>query len=351
MGSCCPINYYENTSPIGIDCILSKQKNEETNEVYKKIDSIPKIKIIQPSKKISEDYINEDIFKTSQIDQSLLYNISSSSHQTKKSNTNYSYSILEITDDKKNLIENLFKICCRIDTTELEIKHLQYSNGENYYGEWDPINHEKLGRGIQFFRKKIYYGYWEHNKMSGKGKMIYNNFYEKKELKITFEDENIPYYLGNWVNGFQNGEGKEKIEGKFLYEGQFKDGHRDGNGKLFFPDGSKYIGQFNQGMLQGKGIMKYSDGRVYDGNWLNNKMNGKGEFTWPDGKKYNGYYCNNLKSGYGEFFWPNGKIYMGQWENGKQNGEGKLIYKNSKQMIIGIWKDGKKIKFQKVNAE
>ena len=351
MGSgslCCPANNNDNTNPNGMDCMLSQPKNEETNFAYKKLDSIPKIKIIHPIKKETEDNINEDILKN-QMDQSFLINASSFSYQTKNPN-NFSFSILEITDDKKDLIENLFKICPQ-DNNDLEIKHLQYSNGDEYYGEYDPIKREKIGRGIMFFRKKIYYGYWEHNKMNGKGKMIYNNFFEKKELKITFDDENIPYYIGNWVNGFQNGEGKEKIEGKWLYEGNFKDGHRDGNGKLFFPDGSKYIGQFNQGMLQGKGIMTYSDGRIYDGNWVNNKMNGKGEFKWPDGRKYVGYYCNNLKSGYGEFFWPNGKIYMGQWENGKQNGEGKLINKNIKIMIVGIWKDGKKIKFQKVSTD
>ena len=157
MGLCCPANK-DNTNPIGNDFLLSQPKNEETNVAYKIADTIPKIKIIQPTKKETEDYINEDFFKISQNDQSLVFNATSSTFLSKNQN-NTTFSILEITEDKKNLIKNLFKICCPQDSTELEIKHLQYSNGDDYYGEWDPINHEKIGRGIQFFRKKVYYGY------------------------------------------------------------------------------------------------------------------------------------------------------------------------------------------------
>ena len=49
------------------------------------------------------------------------------------------------------------------------------------------------------------------------------------------------------------------------------------------------------------------------------------------------------KHGHGVYTWADGKRYDGMWENGRQHGEGKYI--SDDKVKLGIWKEGKRIKW------
>lgn len=255
------------------------------------------------------------------------------------------YKIIILQNNEKKVLIKLYNIFNNIKyfNNKKEVL-ITYNNGEKYIGEWDSLNNHKEGRGIKIFHNNhIYYGYWENDKMNGKGKLI--KFKNKiKDLDIIFNDDESPYFFGTWKDNLQDGYGKETWEDNSFYEGEYKKGYKEGRGKLILPDETEYEGEFYHGQIHGKGKIKYNDGRSYEGSWNLNKMHGYGKFDWPDGRSYKGNYQNNLKSGYGEFTWPNGRIYKGMWEKGKQNGNGKLYIPESNIWINGIWKDGKRIK-------
>ena len=307
------INNYNNQT---IEYIKAKQKisniNKNINNKKKKIN------ISKSSVALSISAINKDI--------------------------NYSISIIKESDKEKELLNKLYNIFEKKETKEgIKEVIINYKNGEKYIGELDK-NNIKNGRGIQIFgNNNIYYGYWEDNKLNGIGKIIKCN-QKINDLNSIFNDDLIPYYLGEWKNNLEDGKGEEIWKDNSIYKGEYKEGFKQGNGKLILPDGAEYEGEFSHGKIEGKGQIKYKDGRIYKGNWVNNKMNGEGKFQWPDGRSYKGNYLNNYKDGYGEFVWPNGIIYKGMWSNGKQNGKGKLYNKKYDIWITGIWKDGKRIK-------
>ena len=48
--------------------------------------------------------------------------------------------------------------------------------------------------------------------------------------------------------------------------------------------------------------------------------------------------------GQGRYTFADGKFYLGEFKNDKFDGKGTLIYLDpNKEIITGIWKDGKKI--------
>lgn len=75
-------------------------------------------------------------------------------------------------------------------------------------------------------------------------------------------------FIGSWVNGLPNG------QGKFIWE-----------------NGDNYMGNFEEGKLSGKGTYKWKNGNSYNGIWGENKMNGRGEFYWAkEGATYEGFF-------------------------------------------------------------
>ena len=231
------------------------------------------------------------------------------------------------------------------------LKTIEYSNGSQYYGEWNQINNQKHGRGILKWPNGLtYYGQFKLDKACGKGKIVFKSgeeyegdwlenradgfgIYQSKEVK----------YEGKWKCDRQEGIGTEIWSDGTTYTGEFKEGQKTGNGKFKYIDGSNYKGQFYNNQLHGKGIYVWPDGREYNGDWKYNKIDGEGVFKWPDGRKYIGHYKQDKKHGYGIFEWPDGKKYKGYWLNGKQEGEGENYNPRDKTWIKGFWKNRKKV--------
>ena len=264
------------------------------------------------------------------------------------------YSIPEkslITKDEiKYLFEKFLPLNDEIPTVIL--KTIEYSNGVQYYGEYNQNSNQKHGRGIlKFPEGPTYYGQFRMDKANGKGRLIFkdgeeyegdwennktNGFGIYKSKDVTYE--------GKWKNDRQEGIGTESWKDGTTYTGEFKNGQKCGKGKFKDADGSNYTGSFLNNQLHGKGIYIWPDGREYYGDWKYNKIDGEGVFKWPDGRRYIGYYKNDKKDGFGVFEWPDGKKYKGYWKNGKQQGEGECYNPKEKIWVKGKWKDGKKEK-------
>jgi hypothetical protein len=59
-----------------------------------------------------------------------------------------------------------------------------------------------------------------------------------------------------------------------------------GTGYFDFPDGSRYIGEFINGMPQGDGKCFYANGDIYEGGWNVNAPNGEGIMRFASGRVY-----------------------------------------------------------------
>ena len=256
--------------------------------------------------------------------------------------------VINTSKISQELINKLYSLYKPLDDNiPVEDSILSVGDVMEYRGEWNKLKGERHGRGILIVnREKLYYGYWENDKMNGLGKQIYYEYNSDdfNNIDIFSDNKNYSYYIGEWKNNYQEGKGKESWPDGTIYEGDFKNGKKWGDGKLQLPDGSIYEGQFKDGEIYGKGKIIYSDKREYDGEWVNNKFNGKGVFTWPDGRKYNGEYSNNLKDGYGIFEWPDGRKYRGHWAKGKQNDDGEIYDPVKDKWTAGKWNMGKKVK-------
>ena len=257
---------------------------------------------------------------------------------------------------KHNIITNeeiheLFTIYPKITdkTAAICLKSIEYSNGCQYYGEWNQTKNQKHGRGIQKWPNgPTYFGYFKSNKANGKGKLIFEegemyegNWVNNRANGFGKYISSEVQYEGEWKNDIQDGIGTETWEDGSMYIGEFKMGEKTGEGKFIYKDGSYYVGSFLNNNFHGKGKYIWADGREYEGDWSFNKIDGNGVFKWSDGRKYIGEYKDDKKNGYGIFEWPNGKKYKGYWKDGKQEGEGEVYDTKKKIWIKGFWKEGK----------
>lgn len=160
--------------------------------------------------------------------------------------------------------------------------YLQYPNGVKYIGFWEQNLHQ--GFGIKIFPNDLYYsGQWSKGERHGwgtLGKRCGNGYAER-------------IYIGQWRNGFKEGEGKQ-----------------------FYRDGV-YFGYWSGSKRNGLGIMWFSDGRLFLGEWMNDKYHGMGVL-----------------------FEVNNDRYEGCFENGLKNGEGKYFHNKTGQLQTGVWVDG-----------
>ena len=183
---------------------------------------------------------------------------------------NLTYSFLK----NKNLITNdeihyLFGNYPQINKklSVICLKSIEYSNGCQYYGEWNEAKNQKEGRGIQKWPEgPTYYGYFKEDKANGKGKLIF------KEGEV---------YEGDWMDNRANGYGIFLSE-EVKYEGNWKNDNQHGIGIEKWNDGNIYIGEFCDGQKTGEGKFIYIDGSVYMGSFLNNNFHGKGKYKWAD---------------------------------------------------------------------
>ena len=109
------------------------------------------------------------------------------------------------------------------------------------------------------------------------------------------------------------------------YVGGWLDGKAQGNGKYTWPDGSYYDGEWDKGLSHGFGELVEANGRKYKGDWVQDKQHGQGNITYPDGTTYEGHFKHGKKHGSGTMNISTGDVYVGEFENDKMHGQGKLM--------------------------
>lgn len=152
-------------------------------------------------------------------------------------------------------------------------------------------------------------------------------------------------YIGFWKQNLQQDFGIKILPNNLYYSGQWKGGKRHGWGTLGKRCGNGYakriyIGQWRNGFKEGEGKQFYKDGGVYFGYWSGNKRHGFGIMWFADGSLFLGNWMNDMYHGTGILFEVNKDRYEGSFENGLKNGEGKYFHNMSGQLQMGVWVDG-----------
>lgn len=105
-----------------------------------------------------------------------------------------------------------------------------------------------------------------------------------------------------WDSGLKHGAGEEINPDGSKYIGFFVKGEKNGQGKLFYSHDAIYEGEFLNNKPEGTGVYQ-SKGQVYEGSWKNGKMHGVGNCEWYDAEmqehellgRYFGEYRDGIK--------------------------------------------------------
>ena len=211
------------------------------------------------------------------------------------------------------------------------VQKLFHYKDDSYYLGFSNKKNNKVLFGTYYYNDgSIYKGFFENDKINGRGRLILINSYI---YEGDFEDGlfngfgklytlyNLKYE-GNWKNDLQEGFGIEHYPDGSCYSGMFQRGIKHGKGKFLFKNGDIYEGDFKNEEMTGWGLYKRKDGKIYSGMVKNHLIEGIGIFIWNDNKRYIGEYHNELKDGFGIFYTNDGRNYAGFWKEGKQNGPG-----------------------------
>lgn len=118
-------------------------------------------------------------------------------------------------------------------------------------------------------------------------------------------------------------------EGEWGYTGYVnKDYVPDGFGEFTYVNdlnkntyiNAYYIGTFVNGIKEGQGRFYYAEGSVYVGTFKNDGPNGIGTLTLWNGEKYIGEFVNGEMTGAGTYYYKNGTVKSGTFKNGEYVG-------------------------------
>ncbi|WIA17496.1 hypothetical protein OEZ85_014334 [Tetradesmus obliquus] len=171
-------------------------------------------------------------------------------------------------------------------------------------------------------------------------------------------------YVGGWLKGLPEGEGRYEWADGSSYEGGWKEGAKHGVGRYIWnsgasyqgewhsgcmhgvgyfeaPDGSKYQGGWKEDLKHGLGRKVYANGDVYEGLWAAGKPDGPGRYIWVDFNEYDGEWRQGRMSGQGTFVWKTGERYDGEWKDGQEDGVGVFTFRDG-STYSGTWRAGRK---------
>jgi hypothetical protein len=94
-----------------------------------------------------------------------------------------------------------------------------------------------------------------------------------------------------WKDDERSGKGSLTYGNKDMYIGTWVKGMREGDGKLCWATGAWYQGQFKKDLMHGAGILQNENQDRYDGEFFDGKRHGKGTWTPAGGAPRAGYWC------------------------------------------------------------
>ncbi|CAD8166913.1 unnamed protein product [Paramecium pentaurelia] len=146
-----------------------------------------------------------------------------------------------------NFFKFLYREPIKHEVNQKFIKHVIYSNDDEYQGEL--VNDKRHGQGTyKFVSGNRYEGEWKNHQKHGKGKLYYKN----GEL-----------YIGDWIENKKCGEGMHFYINGDRYVGEWKDDQRDGMGLIYQSDKNTFYGQFRMNKKFGTGYLFNSRERKY----------------------------------------------------------------------------------------
>ncbi|OQR80685.1 radial spoke head 10 family protein, partial [Thraustotheca clavata] len=216
-----------------------------------------------------------------------------------------------------------------------------FLNGQVYTGNfWMGHMH---GRGkITWPDDVVYEGDFDFDDLNGQGKYFWpdGSRYEggihhgKRHGRGHFSSNDI-VYDGDWVDGYEEGNGLKVYANEVSYDGEWKRGLRHGQGTMKYSKFHVYEGSWKDDVKAGRGLMKWLDkGEYYEGEWLNDQQHGYGVQVWKCTQKegrenrYEGDFSNGVRDGYGIFFYANGSRYEGHWEKNVKHGLGLMFFED-----------------------
>jgi len=258
----------------------------------------------------------------------------------------------ELTEKESFYIKNIYSKNILVE------KLFHYKDNSYYLGYVNKKQNKELFGTYYYNDGSIYKGFFENDKINGRGRLILINkyIYEGDFVDELFNGFGKIYslnnlkYEGNWKNNLQEGYGIEHYPDGSYYSGTFKKGKKHGKGKFVFKNGDIYEGDFDNEEMTGWGLYKRVDGRIYYGMVKNHFIDGIGIFIWKDNKKYIGEYKNELKDGFGIFYTNDGRNLAGFWKGGKQDGYG-VITNIYGQKYYMKFNEGKKVNMNELTTE
>ncbi|CAD8088086.1 unnamed protein product [Paramecium sonneborni] len=146
-----------------------------------------------------------------------------------------------------NFLKFLYREPNKHEVNQKLIKHITYSNDDEYQGE--VLNDKRHGQGTyKFISGNRYEGEWKNHQKHGKGKLYYKN----GEL-----------YIGDWIENKKCGEGMHFYINGDRYVGVWKDDQRDGMGLIYQSDKNIFYGQFRSNKKFGIGYFFNTRERKY----------------------------------------------------------------------------------------
>jgi len=198
-------------------------------------------------------------------------------------------------------------------------------------------NGQRSGPGVDINNedKSTFSGNWESHKISGLGRLRYDEY---------------NYIDGNWIDDGIDGEGREVFENA-VCEGKFKRSQLNGLGKVRYPDGELQIGEFSDNKLHGLSKAVFRDGSVLEGVFIDgkpcrqvtaryvgetkdDKAHGIGRRVLSDGSIQQGKFSEGLFET---------DLYDGETLDGQKCGRGKLV-KRDGSIEDGLWFEDKLVK-------
>ena len=349
-----------------INSIILNSENKESCIIDKnhKIDNLLKVhkttilknnshKIKKLTHSISEIEVHH-LANNKKIKKELLLNKDNINPNEEEENNNTNHH-LNVNRGRKNSVCSIFSnfgntIISTFPKGDFLYKNINYE----YLGKKDE-NKNKTGFGIITYEDKTKLkGIFKNDKLNGFGKFIdlhsiYTGYY-KDSIPNGFgiyKKDNVTTIGDNWIKNNLNGVGYQMFGLNDFYEGEFNKSVKQGIGLYHWNDNTICFGEWNDDKVNGYGVIKYANNNTYMGEFKENEMDGWGEFIWNDNKYYCGEYKDGFKHGFGIYVTDFKKIncYIGFWEYGQASGLGIKI--NDNDMIIGIWRDGKRINYIK----
>ena len=78
-----------------------------------------------------------------------------------------------------------------------------------------------------------------------------------------------------------------------------------------------YLGQYVDGVEEGVGTIFYADGNVLEGEFSDGKIHGNAVFKYPNGDQREGFFFDNVLDGQVIYTKSDGKIIIEVWKNGE----------------------------------